>query len=113
MLKSPSTLKDVSRNHSAMHGDKSASQKTVRDKRNEKASVDMEPLLPTTNDSPTKKKKKIGDVPMGNTVPHSIPLGVHTNARAYRALLWSEKARRVLSIEKILGTSEGVVAFAK
>lgn len=60
-----------------MHGDKSASQKTVRDKRNEKASVDMEPLLPTTKDSPT-KKKNIGDVPMGNTVPHSISLGVQT-----------------------------------
>lgn len=78
MLKSPSTLKGVSRNHSAMHGGKSASQKTVRGKRNEKASVDMEPLLTTTKDSPTKKKKKIGDVPMGNTVPHSIPLSVQT-----------------------------------
>ena len=79
MLKRPSTLKDVSRNHSVMHGDKSASQQTVRDKWNEKASVDMEPLLPTTKDSPTKKKKKkIGNVPMGNTVPYSISLGVQT-----------------------------------
>ena len=35
------------------------------------------------------------------------------NARAHRALLWSEKARRALPTEKILSTSEGAATFAK
>ena len=36
-----------------------------------------------------------------------------TNARANRALLWSEKAKRALSTEEILSTVEGATAFAK
>ena len=35
------------------------------------------------------------------------------NARAHRALLWSEKAKRALSTEEILSTVEGATAFAK
>ena len=36
-----------------------------------------------------------------------------TNARAHRALLWSEKTKRTLSMEEILSTLEGAAAFAK
>ena len=36
-----------------------------------------------------------------------------TNARAHRALLWSEKAKRALSTEEILSTFEGAAAFEK
>ncbi len=36
-----------------------------------------------------------------------------TNARAHRALLWSEKAKRTLSTEEVLSTGEGARVFAK
>lgn len=68
------------------------------------------PLLPTIKDYST-KKRKIGDAPAGNIAHHSIFFGC-ANARAHRALLWSEKARQAPSTEEILSTSEGAAAFA-
>ena len=49
--------------------------------------------------------------------PYTVHVPLHpsrcANARAHRALLWSEKAKRALSTEEILSTVEGATAFAK
>ena len=48
----------------------------------------------------------------GRYRPPLHPFGC-TNARAHRALLWSEKTKRALSAKEILSTIEGAAAFAK
>ena len=44
---------------------------------------------------------------------YRVPLDLfgRSNARAHRALLWSEKTRQALSTEKILNTSERAAIF--
>lgn len=58
------------------------------------------------------KKEKIGSVLVGTIVHHYILFNAQ-NARAHRALSWSEKAKRALSTDEILSTVEGAIAFAK